>query len=140
MTTLTNERCVACRKDSPRVSDAEIAELKPQVVAWNIVEHQGILRLELSNQHLSSRSHDPRSRLAVDATIAVRLSPLLLGPHLYPDTVRLITETPSRFSPLPASVSRCYARSDVSCLLMRVRVRYSAPLGCFLSYTQAIAD
>jgi hypothetical protein len=46
MTTLTNERCVACRKDSPRVSDADIAELKPQIAAWNIVEHQGIPRLE----------------------------------------------------------------------------------------------
>jgi 4a-hydroxytetrahydrobiopterin dehydratase len=46
MTTLTNEQCVACRKDSPRVSDADIAELKPQIAAWNIVEHQGIPRLE----------------------------------------------------------------------------------------------
>jgi 4a-hydroxytetrahydrobiopterin dehydratase len=46
MTTLTNERCVACRKDSPRVTDADIAELKPQVAAWNIVEHRGIPRLE----------------------------------------------------------------------------------------------
>ena len=27
MTTLTQERCVACRRDSPRVTDAEIAEM-----------------------------------------------------------------------------------------------------------------
>jgi 4a-hydroxytetrahydrobiopterin dehydratase len=46
MPTLTNERCVACRKDSPRVTDAEIAELKPLLAAWNIVEHQNIPRLE----------------------------------------------------------------------------------------------
>ena len=46
MATLAKERCVACRKDSPRVTDAEIAELKPQVVAWDIVEHRGIPRLE----------------------------------------------------------------------------------------------
>jgi 4a-hydroxytetrahydrobiopterin dehydratase len=46
MTALTNKQCVACRKDSPRVSDAELAELKPQVVAWNIVERQGIPCLE----------------------------------------------------------------------------------------------
>jgi len=46
MTNLTQERCVACRKDSPRVTDAEIAALKPQISAWNIVEHNEIPRLE----------------------------------------------------------------------------------------------
>ena len=46
MTNLTEERCVACRKDSPRVTDADIAELKPQIPEWNIVEHHGIPRLE----------------------------------------------------------------------------------------------
>ena len=39
MTNLTEERCVACRKDSPRVTDTEMAELKPQIPEWNIVEH-----------------------------------------------------------------------------------------------------
>ena len=46
MTTLTQERCVACRKDSPRVTDTEIAELKLQVPEWNIVEHSKIPCLE----------------------------------------------------------------------------------------------
>jgi 4a-hydroxytetrahydrobiopterin dehydratase len=46
MTNLTQERCVACRKDSPRVTDAEIAALKPQIPAWNIVEHNEIPSLE----------------------------------------------------------------------------------------------
>jgi 4a-hydroxytetrahydrobiopterin dehydratase len=46
MTHLTQERCVACRKDSPRVTDAEIAELKPQIPEWNIIEREGIPRLE----------------------------------------------------------------------------------------------
>ena len=46
MTNLTQERCVACRKDSPRVTDAEIEELKPQIPAWNIVEHGKIPCLE----------------------------------------------------------------------------------------------
>ena len=32
MTNLDQERCVACRKDSPCVTDAEIAELKPHPV------------------------------------------------------------------------------------------------------------
>ncbi len=46
MTNLTHERCVACRKDSPHVTETEIAELKPQIPAWNIVEHRQIPRLE----------------------------------------------------------------------------------------------
>ncbi len=46
MTNLTYERCVACRKDSPHVTETEIAELKPQIPAWNIVEHRQIPRLE----------------------------------------------------------------------------------------------
>lgn len=46
MSTIAGERCVACRKDSPRVTDAEIAELKPQIPEWNIVEQDGIPRLE----------------------------------------------------------------------------------------------
>jgi 4a-hydroxytetrahydrobiopterin dehydratase len=46
MTTIAGERCVACRKDSPRVTDAEIAELKPQIPEWNIMEREGIPRLE----------------------------------------------------------------------------------------------
>ncbi|HXF97153.1 MAG TPA: 4a-hydroxytetrahydrobiopterin dehydratase [Gaiellaceae bacterium] len=43
--TLAEERCVACRRDAPRVSEAEIAELHPQVPDWELVEEEGILRL-----------------------------------------------------------------------------------------------
>lgn len=46
MTNLTNERCVACRSDSPQVTEAEIAELKPQIPDWNLIERDGIRRLE----------------------------------------------------------------------------------------------
>ena len=46
MTSLTQERCEACRRDSPRVTDAEIAELKPQLPEWTIVERDEIPRLE----------------------------------------------------------------------------------------------
>lgn len=46
MANLTAERCVACRRDSPRVTDAEIAELKPQIPAWSMVERDGVPRLE----------------------------------------------------------------------------------------------
>ena len=42
---LTEERCVACRRDAPTVSDAEIAELRPQIPDWELVELDGIKRL-----------------------------------------------------------------------------------------------
>jgi 4a-hydroxytetrahydrobiopterin dehydratase len=45
-TQLTGERCVACRKDSPRVTDAEIAQFKPQIPEWELNEIDGELRLE----------------------------------------------------------------------------------------------
>jgi 4a-hydroxytetrahydrobiopterin dehydratase len=46
MTTLTAERCVACRRDSPLVTEAEIAELKPQIPEWSMVERDDIPHLE----------------------------------------------------------------------------------------------
>jgi len=45
METLTRMRCVACRRDAPTVTDAEINEFLPQVSDWDIVEHDGIKRL-----------------------------------------------------------------------------------------------
>jgi len=42
---LTEERCVACRRDAPTVSDAEIAALLPQIPEWELVELDGIKRL-----------------------------------------------------------------------------------------------
>ena len=46
MSTLSAERCVACRRDSPRVTEVEIAELRREVSAWQLVERDGIPRLE----------------------------------------------------------------------------------------------
>jgi 4a-hydroxytetrahydrobiopterin dehydratase len=46
MPDLTSERCVACRRDAPRVTEAEVAELKSQIPEWEIVERDGIPRLE----------------------------------------------------------------------------------------------
>ena len=46
MASLTQERCVACRKDSPRVTQAEAAELRPQIPEWSVVERDGIEQLE----------------------------------------------------------------------------------------------
>ena len=45
METLTQMRCVACRKDAPTVTDAKIAEFHPQVSDWEIMELDGIKRL-----------------------------------------------------------------------------------------------
>src|SRR5215207_2353406 len=46
MTTLTQEKCVACNKDSPRVTEQEIAELKPDIPEWEMNEVNGVPRLE----------------------------------------------------------------------------------------------
>ena len=42
---LTAERCVACRRDAPTVTEAEIAELRPQIPDWELAEVDGIQRL-----------------------------------------------------------------------------------------------
>src|SRR5262249_55759706 len=46
MSTLSAERCVACRSDSPRVTVAELTELRREVADWQVVERDGIARLE----------------------------------------------------------------------------------------------
>ena len=43
---LTRERCVACRRDSPKVTDQEIAELSPQIPDWHLTADDGIARLQ----------------------------------------------------------------------------------------------
>ncbi len=45
MSGLTGERCVACRRDAPQATAAEIAELHPQVPEWELVEIDGERRL-----------------------------------------------------------------------------------------------
>ena len=46
MEQLSQLKCVACRADSPRVTETEAAQLKPQIPDWRIVEREGIPRLE----------------------------------------------------------------------------------------------
>ena len=46
MGALTNEKCVACRRESPLVTEAEMEELKPQVPDWTVVEHEGVQQLQ----------------------------------------------------------------------------------------------
>ena len=46
MSELAQMRCTACRGGEPTLSDEEIAELRPQVPDWRIVERDGVKRLE----------------------------------------------------------------------------------------------
>jgi len=46
MSTLSVERCFACRRDSPRATEAEIAELRREISDWQLVERDGNARLE----------------------------------------------------------------------------------------------
>jgi 4a-hydroxytetrahydrobiopterin dehydratase len=46
MAELISEKCTACRRDSPLVTDAERRELKPQIPEWTLMERDGIERLE----------------------------------------------------------------------------------------------
>lgn len=46
MSDLAARRCEACRADSPSVTEAEIAEYRPQVPDWDLVERDDIPRLE----------------------------------------------------------------------------------------------
>ena len=46
MAQLVREKCVACRRDSPRVTDAEMKELGSEIPGWSVVEHDAVPRLE----------------------------------------------------------------------------------------------
>src|SRR3954447_4185552 len=46
MSTLTNEICTACRRDSPRVSESEIQALTAHVPDWTVLERESIKQLE----------------------------------------------------------------------------------------------
>jgi 4a-hydroxytetrahydrobiopterin dehydratase len=46
MNNLLQERCVACRPDSPHVTDAEIRELAPQIPEWKLLARDGVKQLE----------------------------------------------------------------------------------------------
>ena len=45
MAALAQERCVACRRDAPTVTDAEAGELRPQIPDWQLIEVEGVKRL-----------------------------------------------------------------------------------------------
>ena len=46
MTELSQLKCIPCRGGDPMLTDAEIAEMHPQVAEWKIIEVDGINRLQ----------------------------------------------------------------------------------------------
>ena len=48
MTELHEQQCEACRADAPRVTQAQIDELKPRIPDWDMIEVDGIKRLTRS--------------------------------------------------------------------------------------------
>ena len=45
MGTLTSQKCVACRRDSPSATSEEISLLMPQIPEWSLVEEGQIPKL-----------------------------------------------------------------------------------------------
>ena len=43
---LSEMKCTACRGGEPTLSETEIGELRPRVPGWQLVEREGIKRLE----------------------------------------------------------------------------------------------
>ena len=48
MERLAEMRCVACRSDAQRVTDAEIDQLRPQIPDWELIEVDAVKRLSRS--------------------------------------------------------------------------------------------
>ena len=46
MIQLTQERCVACRRDAPPVTDREMSELRPQAPEWRVIVEDGVRKLQ----------------------------------------------------------------------------------------------
>ena len=46
MAELKEQKCIPCSGNLPPVTKEEIEQLKPQIPDWEIIEHEGELRLE----------------------------------------------------------------------------------------------
>ena len=46
MEQLSRQKCEACRRGAPQLTDEELAALYAQIPAWSVVERDGIKRLE----------------------------------------------------------------------------------------------
>ena len=45
MIPLTEQKCVPCEKGAPLLTDEKLADLKPQIPDWKVVEDSGIQKL-----------------------------------------------------------------------------------------------
>ncbi len=46
MSSLNQEKCVACRRDSPPVTAREVSELGPLVPQWDLIDDDGVSKLD----------------------------------------------------------------------------------------------
>ena len=46
MSSLTKLKCEVCRVDAQKVAEAEIPELLREIPSWQVVDHEGVCRLE----------------------------------------------------------------------------------------------
>lgn len=46
MSDLSAGRCEACRADAPRVTEAEIQQLAPQIPDWSLIDIEGVRQLK----------------------------------------------------------------------------------------------
>jgi len=46
MAGLNNEKCEACRRDSPSVTNEEVAQLQPEIPDWELTHENGIPKLD----------------------------------------------------------------------------------------------
>jgi 4a-hydroxytetrahydrobiopterin dehydratase len=46
MSQLSESSCVPCRGNEPALTQAEIAQLRPELPDWSLVEEEGVKRLE----------------------------------------------------------------------------------------------
>ena len=76
MTELKQTTCVPCRGGVPTLTDAEIAELLPEVAEWKVAEVDGVKRLERE-----FRFQDFRSAMA----FAIRVGELAEREQHHPD-------------------------------------------------------
>jgi hypothetical protein len=62
MSELIREKCTACRRDSPQVTETDIAELKPQLPQWTLMERESVKRLERAFRFKNFALHESRRR------------------------------------------------------------------------------
>src|SRR5690242_12788889 len=46
MPSIRQEKCVACRRGAPTLTDAELESLRPQIPDWSVVETDGMKQLQ----------------------------------------------------------------------------------------------